>query len=126
MIEVFNELGRFAYLNPVGFAAKYRERFFFFRIYFFLQDMGVGDNVQAIRDNEAGATKDRWWSAGLLESPDGYDRRLNFFDGVSQILRLRYSLTQAKPEDEKFSFTSGKREKAFTTARRDSTARSPG
>jgi len=96
MIEVFNELGRFAYLNPVGFAAKYRERFFFFRIYFFLQDMGVGDNVQAIRDNEAGATKDRWWSAGFLESPDGYDRRLDFFDGVSQILRLRGWHSQPK------------------------------
>ena len=58
--------------------------------------MGVGDNVQAIRDNEAGATKDRWWSAGFLESPDGYDRRLDFFDGVGQILRLRGSHSQPK------------------------------
>ena len=68
MIEASIELGRFCVSQSCRICrlAKYRERFFFPYL-FFLQDMGVGDNVQAIRDNEAGATKDRWWSAGFLE-----------------------------------------------------------
>ena len=121
MIEVFSELGRFAYLDPVGFAVKYRERFFFSVSIFSCKTWAL---VTTCRPSATMKPVPRKIDGGLrffwkvpMATTDGL-----IFSMVSQILRLRggrrqpkqgrrYSLTQAK--DEKFSFTSNRQAKSI-------------
>jgi hypothetical protein len=48
MIEVFSNLGGFADLDRVRLTGKYGDDFFFVRIEFFLQNMGIGYHVKSV------------------------------------------------------------------------------
>ena len=57
MISALGNLGGFAYFNCIGLAGKNRNDLFPFAIDFFREDMGVGDDMEAVRDCETGPTK---------------------------------------------------------------------
>ncbi len=84
MGAIFGDLGRFTDVDDVSFAGEDRDDFFSVRIDFLRQDVSIGDDMEAIRDDEPGAAKDRGRPTSLLECSNADHSRPNFFDSIWQ------------------------------------------